>query len=304
MHQRHPERGELSDGGLPGEPLDAVVGGVHLEYEAGVRGDGLLVVLGGRPVGGADLPQPGAGTGEQVGKAEPVADLDQFAAADDDLPAAAGQRGGREDEGGRVVVHHAGRGGRGNRPPQRLDDAAAPLPGPRPRLQVELDVAGPRRGEQRVRRRAAERRAAQVGVHEDAGGVDDRGKRRGGRRQFRRRRVGHQVRGDLAAAGPVLCAGDRRLDQVPAHPALRRPHSRIGQQLVGSRDLPQQGGPGCGAAVAARHTVGCAVTEIIHARDHTPHAASPTPPGGLPGRARVPEAGPGQRPASVRPECG
>ena len=55
------------------------------------------------PVGGADLVQPGAGGGDQVGQPEAGADLDQLAAADDDL-AAGGQRGRGQHQRGRAVV--------------------------------------------------------------------------------------------------------------------------------------------------------------------------------------------------------
>ncbi len=108
VHEGDAEGGQLADGGALGEPLDLVVRRVDLEDHRRVGRDRLLVVGHGRAVGGADLGEPRAGGGEQVGETEPVADLDQLAPADDDLPAR-GQRGGGQDEGGGVVVDHAGR---------------------------------------------------------------------------------------------------------------------------------------------------------------------------------------------------
>src|SRR6202041_1329499 len=143
------EGGQLGDGGALGEPLDPVVGGVDLEDQRRVLGDRLLVVGHAGAVGGADLGQPRAGGGEQVGEAEPVADLDQLAPADDDLPARR-QDGGGEDEGGGVVVDHAGRLRVRDGRPQRTDRAVTALPGPGPGGQVELDVAGSCGGRQGV----------------------------------------------------------------------------------------------------------------------------------------------------------
>ena len=78
--------------------------------------DGLGVVAQGRAVGRADLAQARTGGGDQVGQAEPVADLDHLAPADDHLTAG-GQRGGGEDEGGGAVVDGEDRAGVGHGSP-------------------------------------------------------------------------------------------------------------------------------------------------------------------------------------------
>ena len=76
---------------------------MHAEQQRGLGPDRPLVVGGASPVRRADLDEPGTGAGEHVGDAEPVADLDELAAGDDDL-APLGERGEREQHGGGVVV--------------------------------------------------------------------------------------------------------------------------------------------------------------------------------------------------------
>ena len=68
-----------------GEALHGVVAGVHLHQHGGARTERFGEVPGMGAVGGADLDQPGAGALHDVGDAEGAADLDQFAARDDDF---------------------------------------------------------------------------------------------------------------------------------------------------------------------------------------------------------------------------
>ena len=98
-----PERRELGDRRRLGEADHAVVRRVHLEHERGALGDRALVVGPAGAVGGADLDEPGAGLGEDLGNAEAAADLDQLAARHDHL-AVARQRREHEQHRGRVVV--------------------------------------------------------------------------------------------------------------------------------------------------------------------------------------------------------
>ena len=79
--------GQLAHLDGAGEAADDEVRRVHLEHRAGVGPQRAAVVGEGDPVRRPDLAQPGAGGAEQVGDAEAVADLDQLAAGEDQLPA-------------------------------------------------------------------------------------------------------------------------------------------------------------------------------------------------------------------------
>ena len=134
-----------------------------------------MVVRGVRPVCGADLDQPRSASGHDIRDPETPANFDQFAARDYRL-AAVGACVERKDQGGSAIVDD-----------QRVfsarqlaqESSAVHVPGsPRARLQVVLEVgraAG--RVQHRVDRALGERCAAEVGVQDDAGGVDDRPKR-------------------------------------------------------------------------------------------------------------------------------
>ena len=93
---------------LLGEADDLVVARMDLEQQAGVLVDGLLVVLEVGLVRGADLAQLRAAPLHHVGHPEGAADLDQFAARNDDF-LAPGDGVQAEQDRGRIVVH--GRGG-------------------------------------------------------------------------------------------------------------------------------------------------------------------------------------------------
>ena len=58
--------GQLGRGDLRGEPLDAVVGGMHLQQQAGGRAQRGGVIAQVRAVGGTDLDQPGTGAGHDL----------------------------------------------------------------------------------------------------------------------------------------------------------------------------------------------------------------------------------------------
>src|SRR5690606_13985075 len=93
------------------------------------------VVLQPDPVGRAHLPQAGTDRLEQLGDPEPVSDLDELAAGDDDRPAR-GQHEGHQGEGGGAVVADVdapGVRGRAGQCRQRAPAAAADR-GARPRL--------------------------------------------------------------------------------------------------------------------------------------------------------------------------
>ncbi len=164
------------------------VAAVHDEDGAGVGADRRLVVGEMRAIGGAHLAEARAAPRENVGDAEGTADLDQLAPADDDLlPGGHGVE--RQHQGPGRVVHHQRVGGAGE--PRELRAAVIGATAARAAVQVELEgaVAG-RDGLDRADRGGRERRAAEVGVQHDAGGVDDARERwvRCGLQQARRSR--------------------------------------------------------------------------------------------------------------------
>ncbi len=177
---RWPEAGELVHIHVRREPGDPEVGRVHLQDAPGVRADGVGIVAQRRAVGGADLAQPRAGGDEEVGQPETVTDLDQLAAADDDL-AAGREHAHGEQECRRAVVH--------DRDVVRVRDClserferAATAPGPGSGCQVELDVDRAGAAHNRVDGRRRQRSAAEVGVQHDAGRVQHLAQGRGRRR--------------------------------------------------------------------------------------------------------------------------
>ena len=101
------------------EPDDAVVARVHAQDRTRALAPGALEVAQVGAVRGADLVQLGAALGQDVGDAEPVADLDQLATRDQHVAVAGGGRQ-RQQDGGRVVVDHQGVLG----PGQRAEDVA------------------------------------------------------------------------------------------------------------------------------------------------------------------------------------
>lgn len=134
------------------------------EDEAGVGVDGGAVVIGAGAVGGTHFAERSAGAGHDVGDAEAVADLDEFAARDNDF-AAGGKLIECEVDRGGVVIDNDGRfaedlfqenGG--------VDVALAAAAGCEVVFEVHV-AAG--------RGFFGKRGAAEVGMEYDAGGVDD-----------------------------------------------------------------------------------------------------------------------------------
>ena len=76
---------------------------MHAQQQARAVVDGVAVIVDAGAIGGADFAQDGAGARHDVGNAEAVADLDQFAARDDRF-AAGGEFVEGEEDGGGVVV--------------------------------------------------------------------------------------------------------------------------------------------------------------------------------------------------------
>ena len=153
-----------------GEALHGVVAGVHLHQQGGAPGDGVLVVVRVGAVGGADLDQPRAGAGHDVGHAKGAADFHQLAARDDHL-APARQRRQHQQHGGGVVVDHGGGLGAGQLAQQAFDDAVAVAPAAAG--EVVFEVVGPGHHGPHVGQRGfGQQGAAQVGVDHRAGEVE------------------------------------------------------------------------------------------------------------------------------------
>ncbi len=209
---------------------------MHLEDGAGVRAEGTAVVGERDAVRRPDLAEPGTGGGEQVGDAEAVADLDELAAGQDELPTLC-QGGGDEREGGGAVVDDDRRlGGRDGG--QQRGDRALPARPAATGGQVELDVGGAAGRDHRLDGDRRQGRAAQVGVHQHAGGVEHRlqaARCRGERGEDGVDGVG---RGDLAGPDPLLDPLDGVLDQGATQPGTRLGQPVVGQQGVGARHLP------------------------------------------------------------------
>ena len=200
-HQRQVARvgdgRHLAVGHAFGEPGDRVVAAMHLHQQGGVLAHGAVVVARVRAVGGAHFHQLCAGAGHHVGNAKGAANLHQFAARNDHLPARR-QAAQHQQHGGGVVVDHGGGFGAGQFAQQRFHQVvavAAPAGG-----QVVFQVH--RRGHglhHRCNGFGRQQGAPQVGVQHRAGEVEHRaqpGRKALGQRGLHRLRdgVGRQAR--------------------------------------------------------------------------------------------------------------
>ena len=248
---RHAERRQLVDGDRRGEAGDDEVRRVHLEHEAGVRADGRRVVGAGatRLVVPTSRSRAPVG-GEQVGDAEPVADLDQLAAAMtiSRPPASRASAVATRASAAAPLLTRCAAAAAGT---AASSASTAPRPrGPRAGGEVELDVAGPGGDVERGPGGGGERRAAEVGVQQDAGGVEHRAQAGGGGGQRVEHGVDDGLGRDLAAAHAVLRGGDGGLDQRAAQPRDGQRDLGLGQHGVGAGHPA----PGSDARVTRRGT--------------------------------------------------
>src|SRR5207244_3992349 len=125
-----------------------------------------------RDVGGPDLTQHGAADGHDFGDAEAAADLDELAARQDDL-FAGGQCPQHDDGGGGAVVDRRRRLGAGGAADPLTDGdlAGGAFAGGEVEFEVEVAAGGVVGG---AGGGLGGRGAAEVGVQDDAGGVDHR----------------------------------------------------------------------------------------------------------------------------------
>ena len=145
---------------------------MHLEDQTGLVPDRRAVVADPGPVRGADLGEPSSGRREDVGDPELPTDLDQLAARDEDL-FPLGEGGHRQQECRGAIVDHHGRVRARERGEKCLGVAAALAA--TPGLPVHLDVGVGAGGARRCPSRAlGQRRAPEVRVQDDTGGIDHR----------------------------------------------------------------------------------------------------------------------------------
>ena len=165
------QRGEFLQRRLVGESGDLEIRWVDAEEHARFFGDGVFVVGEARAIGGADFAERGAALRHDFGDAEAVADFDELAARDEDFAVARERCENEEHGGGAIVDDDSGFGaGEALEHTRGVDVALAARAG----FEVVLEI--------RILRGGAaeffdggfgERRATEIGVQDDAGGVDD-----------------------------------------------------------------------------------------------------------------------------------
>jgi len=169
----------------------------------GLRVDGRGVVAGARPVRRADFAQTRAALLDDVGDAERAADLDELSARHEHV--ASRRRRRQHQQRPRGVVVREDRGLASEERAAKLGQmlvARAALS----MLEIEFEVRVAGDEVRGIRpERAIDRRAPEVRVDDDAGGVDDTAERRGHRRAKPDRDVRHRLPFfPRAAGGPEL----------------------------------------------------------------------------------------------------
>ena len=184
------QAGEFGQTGRLGETHDGEIALMHFQQHARARRDRVPIV--GQPgaVGRPYLHQPGAALPDDVGDAKAAADLHQLATRDDHL-AVAGQGGQRQQQGGRVVVDAQPGLRAGHLTQQRLQPRRARAASAGLEIELQVDGAASRLGRSPDRFRG-HRRAAEIGVHDDAGRVQHAPQPRDMRGLERRLRARHQ----------------------------------------------------------------------------------------------------------------
>jgi hypothetical protein len=171
VDHRHPESAERLDLDLLGEAERAEVRRVRAQDRAGALAERGGVVGKPRAVGRADLDEARPRLRDDLRDAEAAADLDELPARDDDVaPRPAERRGGEQHRGGAVVDRERRLGTR-DLAQDAFDVGVARSALARGQLELEVRVALGGLGDRRARR-GAQRRATEVRVHDDAGGVE------------------------------------------------------------------------------------------------------------------------------------
>ncbi len=165
---------QLRQTGLRREPDEAEIGVMGAQNDAGSLAQGPFVVAQMGAVGRADLNQLCARLVEHFWYPETASDLDQLGARDDRLPAV-GKGGQGKQDGRRVVVDDEGRFGACQLSQERFGVGVAVSALAGRQIVFERAVLGlGGDGQHRLARGGAQGRPTQVGVQDDAGGVDHR----------------------------------------------------------------------------------------------------------------------------------
>ena len=168
---RWAKRREVGERSALDEPLDAEVGWMDAQNGRGAVADRQCVVVQSRPVCRAHFAQPRARLRHHIRHPEAAADLDQLASRHQHLAAARDGRQ-RQERRRRAIVHHDRRFGARNAAQQGFSVCRTRATRPGRQIELEIAVAGTERPELLDRRRS-QWRASEVGVDDDAGGVDD-----------------------------------------------------------------------------------------------------------------------------------
>ena len=169
---------DVAQGQGLGKTHDAVVAGMHLQQRTGLLPDGPFIVREVRLIGGAYLPEMAAAQLHDIRHPEGAADLHQLPAGGDDL-APLGQGAEDQHDGGGVIVDHHGTLGAGEAAQQLFHMVVAASPMARLHVILQRGIA-PCDVVYGVRRPVGQAATAQIGMENDAGGVDDRPQRRQG----------------------------------------------------------------------------------------------------------------------------
>ena len=164
---------EVFQFGFAGEAAEIEVGAMDFEDEGGAFGDRFFVVVEVGLVSGSDFDELGAGGFEDVGDAEAASDFDKLAAGDDDFGFALGDEGAEgEDEGGGAVVDDGGGFGFDEDGEGFFEKGSAFAALASGEVDLEVAVVG---GDivDGLRGAVTEGGAAEVGVNENAGAVED-----------------------------------------------------------------------------------------------------------------------------------
>ncbi len=163
---------EFGDVGLFRKAGHLKIGGMDAQQHARFFIDGVLVVGQARAIGCADLAQDGATLFHDFRDPKAVANFDQFTARNNHLAATSQGREGEQHSGG-AIVHDDGGFGTGEALKQSscVNVALATRPGNQVVLEIRVLRGGAAQFVDQLRR---QRRAAQVGVKNDARRIDDR----------------------------------------------------------------------------------------------------------------------------------